>query len=380
MNRIQEIETRLAAIGTESNAEGADLDALLEEARQLREERDGLVAAEQRRQSLRELVAGGAGQTVRSFAPADSAPQKRTYGVDTPEYRSAWLRKLQGKELTREERAAMTASAAIPTQTMNWIVGRLEECPLIAAVDMTFIPGNISYPVEGTINAASWVAMGTAATDSTDTLTSVSLGAYKLIKTVEVSADVQAMSIDAFEGWLVERLANKLMLAVDAAILTGTGSTGNQATGILATGQITQTGTFTKAAMTYKDLMTIIATLPTQYLPNSSFVMPRALFYGEVLGMIDNGGQRIVVADAQSPAKFNILGYPVIVDDNCTADTVIFGDLRECYKFNFAKAPEVTFDDSVAFRTGSTVYRAMALADGKPVDKKAVCVFTRAQS
>ena len=44
-------------------------------------------------------------------------------------------------------------------------------------------------------------------------------------------------------------------------------------------------------------------------------------------------------------------------------------DLKEGYKFNFAKAPVVDRDESVAFRTGSTVYRAMALADGKPTGK-----------
>ena len=245
-------------------------------------------------------------------------------------------------------------------------------------MDVTYIPGNVSYPVEGTANAASWVAMGTAAADSADTLTAVTLGAYKLIKTVEITADVKAMSIDAFESWLVDRLSNKLMVAVDASILTGTGV--NQATGILKSGEISNTGSFTKAAMTYKDLANIIAKLPTQYLPGASFVMPRALFYGEVIGMEDSSKKPVVVADAQSPAKFNILGYPVIVDDNCAADTVIFGDLREGYKFNFAAEPVVSSDESVAFRTGSTVYRVMALADGKPVDKNALCVFTRASA
>ena len=272
----------------------------------------------------------------------------------------------------------MTASAAIPTQTMNRIIHRLELTPMIAAVDVTYIPGNVTFPIEGTVNAASWVAMGTAATDSVDTITSITLGAYKLIKTVEITADVMAMSIDAFETWLVERLANKLSVAVDAAIFTGTGS--SQATGLLKEGEITQTGTFTKAAMTYKDLLTIISTLPTQYLANASFAMPRALFYKEVLGITDTNGRPVVVADPQAPAKFNILGYPVIVDDNCTADNLLFGDFKEAYKFNFAQAPAVESDKSVAFRSGSTVYRVMALADGKPAEKKAVCLFTRASA
>lgn len=299
----------------------------------------------------------------------------KNYNVDGAEYRSAYLRNLQGKELNVEERAAINGSVVIPTMTMNKIVGKLENNPLLAAVDVTYIAGNISYPVEGTVNDAAWVAMGTAATDSVDTITSVALGAYKLIKTVEITADTASMSIDAFEAWLVDRLYKKLEKAIDAGILVGTGT--NQATGILKAGEITQTGTYTKAAMTYKDLCKIIAALPTQYLAEATFVMPRALFYGEVMGMTDTTNNRVVVADAQSPAKFNVLGYNVIVDDNCTADTVIFGDLKECYKFNFAKTPEVTSDASVAFRTGSTVYRAMALADGKVVNKNAVTVFTR---
>jgi len=105
--------------------------------------------------------------------------------------------------------------------------------------------------------------------------------------------------------------------------------------------------------------------------------MPRALFYGDVLGMTDTSNQRVVVADAQSPAKFNILGYPVIVDDNCTADKLIFADLS-AYKFNFAQDPTITADTSVEFRTGNTVYRALALADGKVADAKAFVVATRA--
>ena len=376
-DRLAEIEARLAAIPAELEKEGADLDALEQEVRSLKEERKQLTdAAERRAAILREVGSGASGQVTRTFQVPPK--EQRTFGVDTPEYRSAWLKNLQGKPLDAEERAAVTASAAIPTQTMNRIIHRLELNPMIAAVDVTYIPGNVTFPIEGTVNAASWVAMGSAATDSGDTISSITLAAYKLIKTVEITADVMAMGIDAFETWLVERLANKLSVAVDAAIFTGTGS--SQATGLLKSGEITQTGTFTKAAMTYKDLLKIIATLPTQYLPSASFAMPKALFYGEVLGIVDTNGRPVVVADPQSPAKFNVLGYPVIVDDNCTADNLLFGDFKEGYKFNFAQAPAVESDKSVAFRSGSTVFRVMALADGKPAEKKAVCLFTRAAS
>lgn len=375
MTRLEEIEARMAAITEECEQENADIDALTEEVRRLKEERESIVNAAEKRNRLKtDIASGKAGNVIKTFQE-DKKMEERTFAVDTEEYRSAFLRKLQGKELNAEERAAVTANAAIPTETMNMIVSRLELNPLIAAVDVTHIPGNVSYPVESSAADASWVAMGTASTDSTDALTAVSLGAYKLIKTVEITADVSAMSVPAFEAWLVDRLANKLEKAVDNAIINGTGT--NQPTGLLKSGEITNTGTFTKAAMKYKDLCGIIAAVPSQYLNGSSMLTTRALFYGEILGMEDTAGNRVVVADAQSPAKFNVLGFPVIVDDNTAEDTIVFGDFK-AYKFNFAADPTVESDASVGFRSGSVVYRAMALADGKLADKTALCKYTRA--
>lgn len=294
----------------------------------------------------------------------------------TAEYRNGYLKTLQGKPLTDMENAAVSGgSSIIPTQTMNKIIGILEESPILSRIDMTFIPSNISYPMESSAADASWIAMSAASTDSADSFSAVSLGAYKLIKTIEISADVQAMSIDAFENWLVARLANKMEKACDNAVLNGTGS--NQPTGILKSGEVATTGTYTKSGMTYKDLIGILAALASAYANNAVLITTRKTFFGEILGITSTGGDKIVVADAQSPAKFNVLGYPVIVDDNCPEGTVVFGDLS-AYKFNFAQSPAVERDTSVGFRTGSTVYRAMALADGKLSDSKALVVYTKA--
>lgn len=375
-DELKEIESRASEINTAvETADEATMKSLNDELTEKEARKKSLMAEkaelEQKEKDARNLESGKEKGTPIEMPKVEKKNMEIKNG--TPEYRDAWIKNLQGKELSVEEREAMTASSAIPTQTMDEIIGKLELNPMIAAVGVTHIPGNVVYPTEGTINDAAWVAMGTAATDAADTLSSITLGAYKLIKTISITADVAAMSINAFESWLVARLANKLEKAVDAGILTGTGS--NQATGILTT--VSSSVTYTKTAMKYKDLCKIIAGLPTQYLQNATFVMPRALFFGEVLGMVDTSENRVCVLDPQSPAKYNILGYPVIVDDNCTADNVIFGDLTE-YKFNFAKDPEVMSDTSAEFRTGNTVYRALALADGKVGNSAAFVVATRA--
>lgn len=375
--RIDEINTRLAAIQTElETAEGEALTDLEQEADGLIAERTRIQNEAQTRQQLRANIAAGlvSGTTIETHNnEEENNMENRTFTPGSAEYREAYLMNLQGKELNAEQRAAVAGSAAIPTQTMNQIIHKLEQAPIINAVDVTYIPGNVSWPVEGTVAAAAWVAMGTAATDSADTVDTVTLGAFKLIKTVEITADVAAMAIDAFEEWLVNRLANKIQRAVAAGIMTGTGS--SQATGL---SKRTSDGTYTKTGVTYSDIMAIIAKLPTEYAAGASFVMSRASFYGGVLNIQDTAEHPIVVADVQAPAKFNILGYPVILEDGAGTD-LYFGDLKEAYKFNFAQAPTVKRDESVGFRTGSTVYRAMALCDGKP-SGVGIVRFTQAAS
>lgn len=300
---------------------------------------------------------------------------EKNYNVNGAEYRSAWVKDLMGKELNTEERAALTsANAVIPTGIAEEVYSIVEASPLVDAVDVSHITGYVTFPVETAASDAAWVAMGTAATDGTDTLTPITLNAYKLIKTVEITADISAMSVAAFEKWIVARLADKILKAVNNAILNGTGA--SQPSGIFKV-KNSATGTFTKAGMTYKDLMKVLATLPTGYAANGTLVMNRALFYGDVLGMTDSNGQKVCVADAQSPAKFNVLGYPVIIDDNCPADKLLFGDLK-AYKFNFASDTEVKPDASVGFRSGSVVWRAMTLADGNLGDARAIVRFDRA--
>jgi HK97 family phage major capsid protein len=123
--------------------------------------------------------------------------------------------------------------------------------------------------------------------------------------------------------------------------------------------------------MTWKNLTAIIGKLPGQYHSNASFVMPPALFYGEVLGMTDSAGNRVVVMDPQGNRKYNVLGFPCIVDGNAATDEVYFGDLK-AYKLNLAKGIEVKRSEEAEFRKGSCVYRAMTLADGKLADANAI--------
>ena len=376
---VEQLEARkaeLIAMPTDDSVATEELEGRVAELEAIKAELDARAEEARKAEELRQQIAEENLKPIKEFTEEKKMEENR-FAVNSPEYREAFLKDLQGKELTAEERTAVSgASHVIPTVTMNEILSKLELNPLIAAVDLTNIPGYVKYPVEGTTNEANWVAMGSAATDSEDTVTSIQLGAYKLIKTLEITADIEAMSIDAFEGWLVSRLVNKIEKALDSAIINGGGLASSQAEGIKKT-KSTNDGTFTRAGMTWAQLTGIMSKLPGEWHPNASFCMRPALFFSKILGMVDSSNNRVVVLDPQSPRKYNILGYPCILDANAGTDDVFFGDFK-AYKLNLAKGIEVKKSEEAAFRTGSAVYRAMTLADGKLGNTDAIvwCVAT----
>lgn len=93
----------------------------------------------------------------------------------TKEYRNAFLRKMQGKEMTDIDNALVTATSTIPTITMDKVIGILEDNSILGKVDLTFIPGNVTFPKEKTTEEAVWTAMGSSSTDSADELEAISL-------------------------------------------------------------------------------------------------------------------------------------------------------------------------------------------------------------
>ena len=130
MNRLKEIEKRLAEIKAELEKDGADIDALEQEVKELTEERKRLLEQAEKRKKIIDDIATGAGTVIDDFIPKSKEERKfenmsreDTYLI-SKEYRNAFLKRLLGKKMTEvEERAYSSASdsagAVIPTQTAN---------------------------------------------------------------------------------------------------------------------------------------------------------------------------------------------------------------------------------------------------------------------
>lgn len=371
---FDEVEQRSAEVLAEMETEGADLDALKAEAQTLQERKQELrKQAEARKAEAEDATKNGV--VVRTFE--EKKMEERTFKPDTVEYRDAYLKSLMGLPMDVEERTALTVAAnVIPTETLNKIYGKLQENPLIAELDALYIPGYVSVPKATTVYDASWIAISSASTDSADVIGTVALTAKKLIKTIEITADIKAMAIPAFQGWLVNKLAQKMEAAICAAVVNGAGST--EPTGIGQGGISASTAISSASVTTFASFM---AGVGTAYQRTAVWIMSPKTFFGKVVPLANDSNGAVVM----NGLDYRLLGHRVVLDpnvDSCqfkngstaetqSADHVIFGSLREGYVFNYGEGIAIEADQSVAFRSGSTVYRAMALCDGAVVDPDA---------
>lgn len=326
----------------------------------------------------------------RSIKPSDAkiiekpSKEERKVGeniLETEEYRMAFLKKLQGKELNEKEKRAMTTAessvgAAVPTTTLNKIEEMLRQTSaLYNLVDVLNIPGYLSIPVEDTVNDASWVAEGKNSTDVNDKLKSVNFAAYKLIRTISITAEVSKMTVSAFEGWIVKKITNRMAMAIENAILNGTGN--GQPKGIL-TETITTLESANAGVFNYEDICDIMANLKAGYKKGSAFVVNTQTLWKDI-ATIKVGDNLVFVPDATGEYSGRIFGKPVIEDEFIGEGQILYG-LFDKYTINWNENVNVTSDDSAEFRSGNRVYRGMALVDGKTVNTEAFVLMKKKAS
>lgn len=370
---MEDIQARMQAINEELKGEcdidalTAEFDALEARAAEIKE------TAEKRSALIQRITAGEEGSVVERHEEKEKIMEERKMTPDTVEYRDAYMKKLMGKQMTVEERAALTDAAdIIPTETLNQIYGKLEENPLIRELDALRIPGYVQVPYAKTVNDASWIAIASASTDSADVVDSIALTAKKLIKTVEITADIQAMAIPAFQTWLVNKLAQKMEAAICAAVMNGAGST-TVPEGILhkVTGQTAIT------TMSVAEVANLMSKVGPAYHNDAVFVMTPATFFGKIVPLGNDVNGLLVM----NGIDYRLMGHKVVLDANANciakgesttaAEHILFGSLRKGYVWNYGEGISIEADQSVAFRSGSTVYRAMALCDGAVADEDA---------
>lgn len=365
---IEQLNERRAAIAQEVDQDGADLEALENEARAINAELERRRAAETRRAAIRDAVAGGSGMPASGIVPQ---ARNRVFAVDSVEYRNAWVRNLTGRELSAEERASLTqAAAVIPTLTVNAVWDRLvQPAELLGRVDVSQFPSYVRFPKATTNNPATSQAVGATITESSDVIGYVDLIPNEYVKMLTVGADIDHMAIDAIHDWIVNNLVGQIRAKINGDILVGSGT--NALKGI--TGTVSANATAVPATLTKAFLLKAMGTLGANYQNGAIWVMTASMFYSEVMALTDLNDY--IINDG---FQFRLFGHDVVLMSEAlisSKENIFYGDPK-AYKANIFKALEVK-----RFETADTTnikFRGATLADGELIDGNAFVRFARA--
>ena len=366
---VEELEARKSAIGAEIDNEGADLDALSEEIRSINEELETRKAEATKRAEIRKAVAEGEGEVVKTFTP-EAREEKRMFGVDTKEYRDAWVKSIVKREMSEEERSALSsAGAVIPTMTVNAIWDKLvKPAELLGKVDVSQFPNYVRFPKATTVNAATGQAVGGEISESSDVVGYVDLIPNEYVKLLTVGADIDSMAIDAIHDWIVKNITDSIRYAINKDILVGSGT--NALKGI--TQSVNASATALPANITKASILKIMGSLGSAYQSGAVWVMTPEMFYENIMSL--TALNDYVINDGFS---FRLFGHDVVLMSEAlvsSKETIFYGD-PNAYKVNIFKALEVK-----PFETATTTniqWRGACLADGELLDTRAFVRFAQ---
>lgn len=321
---------------------------------------------------------------MNTFNPIESAVMNAAQATaDThaaPEYRSAFYKRLLGKELTEGENRAFAAATAekradsfntlsnsaavIPTQTLNEVVKQARNTNgLYNEIRLFNVPSNLSVPVGTPTDAASWHIEG-APVDRADVKTAaVTFSGLELVKVLSMSAAARRMDIAAFENYITQELRSAVSDAIGAAIVNGTGT--GQPVDILSGITWTKANSISTKALTADNLLDAIALMPAGYAGGAKFAMSTATLFGTIHKLKDGEG-RYMFTDNESGGVRRLFGFEIVLDDNIPAGTILFGNFRY-YGVNIPQGVAVEVSRESGFTSGLIDYRALCIADGKPI-------------
>lgn len=298
--------------------------------------------------------------------------------ADSPEYRVAFLKNLQGKKLTPIENeytvSPNTAAGIVPTSTSAMIFDSMTKiAPMLNEIQLLRVPGNLRFAVQGVRTAAASHAEGVLITPDADTIVSVTLGGFEFTKVVRISATVQAMGIDAFEAWIVKIIAEELAVTIDNEIINSPTTTGGVIDGpaggwVDGVSQITYVP---GVGLTNANILAFMALLPSAYHFNAKFLMNNATFFTQVLGMEDANGEPLHKNAIAADGVKRIYGKEVLIDDNVAANEAYFGDFKKVVG-NLSSDVRIDRSAESGFLNNSIDFRGTAIFDCDVADPAAI--------
>lgn len=374
MSKIKELNERYAALTAEMNAITAAVETR-SESTLTDEESKNFAELRAKRDKVTE--------TLRAFeemerddmrnASAKVVERKEANNVELEE--RAFIKFVANKELTAEERAALTMSnsgAIVPNSIIQDVVIGLQGTHgILSAIDLKYTDDSatMTFPYIISSMALQKVAIGGSNTEGEAQWKGLQLTAndFKL-PTIPVSRTLMlAGGVDA-RAALVELFTELIGAGLSSKIIA-TGDNTNDFKSIVST---VKTATATASnAITYADILNLKAKVKAPYnqIGRASFVMASST-KDALIGLVDKNGRPLYIESMSAGVPDKLFGYPVVIDDAmpeiaAQANVMLFGDLK-AYKARIVRGIEVaTYDESKYREQGCVGMQAFVTGDGR---------------
>ncbi len=371
IKRMNEIRSRKAELRTMLEGDAnADLDAIEQELREL----DTEYTALEKRKAVIEGINDGSVPAAVIGSPV-AARSEAAFDQDK-EYRNAWLKSLMGKPLSENEQRAYSTAAdsalpAVPETTANEIIKKMYEvAPILQKCKIFRVPGNFKFAVEGNNTDAALHSENAAITVATDSLGSVSLTGYEIVKLVKASRATANMTISAFESYIVEIIAEAIARKIENYIFVGTGN--NQPGGV-AQGGKGANGAYTdgtdqvtvaaNATVAESDITDAYGMLASGYERNAVWAMSKNTFFAYFYALMNKSKNNVIEF---ANGKYYIMGCEVYFTGSLGKGVAYLGDFAYIVG-NYSQDITVVKSEHSGLATNSIDYLGSCVFDSKPI-------------
>lgn len=216
------LEERRAAIIAEMETEGADLDALKDEARAILKEIENRRAEAKEKAEVREKVANGAGEVIKTF---DEEKNTMTVEERKTEMIDALAEYIKGRATAEQRALLLTTDATGGTVKVSNIVDDFiwtdwDKSQILSRIRKVYVQGNYSVGYEASATGAvKHTEGGNAPTEETLTLAYINFVAQYYKKWIRVSDRVLALKGQAFMDYLFDEFGHQLAVALENAVV-----------------------------------------------------------------------------------------------------------------------------------------------------------------
>lgn len=336
---LEEIEKRLAEIGTEIDAADEEkINSLNEELTAL-ETRKGEIKMEERKADMKAVIEG-AGNVI------EKAPAKEERTLESvkasAEYVDAFANYIKtGSD--KECRALLTDlvdGGSVPTPTVidDFINTAWERANLISRVRRTSIKGTASFPFEYSATGASvHTEGGEAPAEEELVLGTVEIQPQMLKKWIKVSDEVIELKGQAFLDYVYDEIEERILELADALVIAAI-----KAAPAAATTSAAGVRAITVADVDFTTIFQAQAELVSGA-RNQVAIMNKKMYFNKFMGLKDTADRPIynIVSENGRPSYY-INGVEVLFDDSMKDNELIVGDLSGVM-MNLPNNKEVSF-------------------------------------